>query len=751
MITRRGSKMTQKMSSIVIGMALIALLVLGACTQLQQPPQQQPTQQPTYIVGAYNEAKFDPVVAVSTKTFKSASELSSFIKDNANQQYYGGYGGIGMPLTSDVGMVKVSAGAESVQSAPSAGSQYSQTNNQVAGVDEADIIKTDGDYIYTISNNNVYIIKAYPGADAQVVATLKYQDSDLQSLFIQGKHLAVFGNYYNAGFFKETDFRPTSGLTFLNIYELSDPSAPKLVKEYKFEGNYFNARMKGDFAYFVVRSAPEDRPIPMPLIFEGIVNGGVPVGDEVVRSDTEDKPIPMPRMLDDFKRSSVPIGDIYYYNFPYRNPQFVTVHAIDLSAPDEPISSKTIAVEYSQNLYMSENNIYITYTEWVQEWELRQEISNTFLEGRISATDLAIIEKIKAADNDVLSQYEKQQKISNIYNSYFYLLPQKEQDELNDQIEGLLEAKLKEIGYLEYTVINKIAVNNGEIKVEGSGKVPGQIINQFSMDENGDNFRIATTLSQRWSRLAKQQTESTNNVYALDKDMKIVGMLEGLAPGEQIYSTRFIGSRLYMVTFRQVDPFFVIDLSNPREIKELGKLKLPGFSRYLHPYDADTIIGIGQESTEQGRVTGLKISLFDVSDVANPKEAAKFVTDERYAQSTALWEHKAFLFDKEKQLLVIPVYSNEFDSEFGKQQQGYNGAFVFSIASDSIKLRGLIDHSRNQTGQDYYYQPMVERSLWINELLYTKSPALLRINKIEDLGSVKNVQLQGTPTNFPVY
>ncbi|HLD96732.1 MAG TPA: beta-propeller domain-containing protein, partial [Candidatus Nanoarchaeia archaeon] len=599
-----------------------------------------------------------------------------------------------------------------------------QTNNQVAAVDEADIIKTDGDYIYTISNGNVYIIKAYPGADAQVVATLKYEDSDPQSLFIQGKHLAVFGNYYSASFFKETDFRPTSGLAFFNIYDLSEPSAPKLVKEYKFEGSYFNARMKGDFAYFVVRSAPEERPIPMPIIFEGNA------------------------------KMSVPVGDVYYYDVPYRNPQFVTVHAIDLAAPDAQISSKTIAVEYSQNLYMSESNIYITYTEWVDEWELRQEISNSFLKDRISDTDRAVIEKIKAADNDILSQYEKQQKISNIYNSYFYLLPQKEQEELNDRIEELVEAKLKELGYLEYTVINKIAVDNGEITVEGNGKVPGSIINQFSMDEDGDNFRIATTLSQRWSRFAKQQTESTNNVYALDKDMKIIGMLEGLAPGEQIYSTRFIGSRLYMVTFRQVDPFFVIDLSNPNELKELGKLKLPGFSRYLHPYDADTIIGIGQESTEQGRVTGLKISLFDVSDVANPKEAAKFVTEETYAQSTALWEHKAFLFDKEKELLVIPAYSNEFYSQVGgkQKQQGYNGAFVFSITPDSIKLRGLIDHSRNQTGQEgYYYQPMVERSLWINELLYTKSPSLLRINKIEDLSSVKNVQLQGTPANFPVY
>ena len=103
-----------------------------------------------------------------------------------------------------------------------------------------------------------------------------------------------------------------------------------------------------------------------------------------------------------------------------------------------------------------------------------------------------------------------------------------------------------------------------------------------------------------------------------------------------------------MVTFEQVDPFFVIDLSNPKKIKELGKLKIPGFSRYLHPYDKNTIIGIGKDATETGRTKGLKISLFDVSDVENPEEIAKYVSESRYADSTALYEHKAFLFSKEK-------------------------------------------------------------------------------------------------------
>jgi uncharacterized secreted protein with C-terminal beta-propeller domain len=283
-------------------------------------------------------------------------------------------------------------------------------------------------------------------------------------------------------------------------------------------------------------------------------------------------------------------------------------------------------------------------------------------------------------------------------------------------------------------------------------------MNQFSMDEFDGVFRIATTLSARWtysySRVASDSvtstnTKSSNNVYTLDGDLKQLGELEGLAEDESIYSTRFIGDKLYMVTFRQVDPFFVIDLSDPSNPESLGQLKIPGFSRYLHPYDENTIIGIGNEATESGRVQGLKISLFDVSDIENPKEIAKFVTDEKYATSTALYEHKAFLFSKDKELLVIPAYSYNYDY-YGSASKGYNGAFVFHITRDEITLRGLIDHS--QGNEPYYYGAQVERSLYINELLYTKSLNLLRINQIDDLSSVKNISLttSGT-TGIPIY
>ncbi len=443
---------------------------------------------------------------------------------------------------------------------------------------------------------------------------------------------------------------------------------------------------------------------------------------------------------------SVPVDNIHYYTVPYREPQFVTVHAINIGSMANT-DSETVVVEYSQNMYMSQDNIYITYMEQVNEWDIEQDIMKELLEPYVSEMDKLIVKKIEQTDSDILNNYEKRQKITEIYMSYLNYMSQEEQDALRDRAEEILQEKLEQFKHFEFTVVNKLAVDGGEVTVKENGKVPGNTINQFSMDEDEGFFRIATTLSQRWSRFGKQITESTNNVYVLDDDMVITGELEGLAPGESIFSTRFIGDRLYMVTFRQVDPFFVIDLSNPRAPKELGKLKIPGFSRYLHPYDEDTIIGIGQDASETGNTRGLKISLFDVSDVENPKEIAKYVTESRYAQSTALYEHKAFLFSKEKELLVIPAYSYDYGYDYmggSRRGESYNGAFVFKITKDEIELRGLIDHSRAPGSAEYMYQPSVERSLYIEELLYTKSSTLLRINELEDLSSVKDVELTST-------
>jgi len=689
-------------------LSIIALLFLAACQPIEPG-----TQTPDSGTGTYQEYSFDFDAEVETKQFNNKEELLNFIKDSSsgrgNIYNYKSMGGIQM--VADGMMMEESIAAPT---ASGADLDYSETNVQVEGVDEADIIKTDGNYIYTISDKILYIIKAYPGEDAEIVSTIKFENSP-SSLFVLGDKLAVFGNFYDYDYYDKVGYIPSYGMSFFNIYDISDRTDPTLKEDYKFEGNYFRGRMKGDYIYFITTSSPDyNYDYPTPVIIE----------NDVVRS--------------------IVIDDVYYYDINYEYPSYVNVHAINLEDTSEDISSSSIIVEGSQNMYMSNDNIYVTYTQRISEYELQIEITMDLMENNLSSSEKTLIKKIKNTDNDILSQYEKEQKIWQIFERHISRLTRDEQDELQDEVEILLKKKLNETRYLEFTTVHKISVDEDEIEAESNGKVPGHIINQFSLDEHKEVLRIATTVSQRWSRLKSGRTESTNNIYTLDEDLEIMDEMEGIAEGEQIYSTRFIGDRLYMVTFRQVDPFFVIDLSNPNNIQKLGELKIPGFSRYLHPYDENTIIGIGQEATETGRTTGLKISLFDVSDVSNPKETAKFVTEERYAQSSALYEHKAFLFSKEKELLVIPAYSYDYYDE----GEAYNGAFVFNIKEDDIKLRGLIDHS---TSTDYYWQPAVERSLYIEELLYTKSKKLLRINEIGDLSKVKNIELTEPSTKIPIY
>lgn len=697
--------------SMILGIFLACALVFVAGCETDEEPTQKPTN--NFIA----EQEYNPAVNIKETSFSSEEEYISFIKNHqGGSSYYGmafGTSGLARGFESVDSLQETASGLEPPESEKNL--DYSETNVQVIGVDEGDILKTDGNYIYTITEKTLFIIKAYPGEEAEVISTLSFDDYP-KGLFIEGDKLAVFGDITNSDILADAGIRVRNGMTFFNIYDIDDRENPSLEKEFKFEGRYHNSRMIENNAYLITNIYPQYRiDYPTPIIMEG----------------------------DSIK--SISYERIYYFNIPYRNPNFVGIHSINIDSNDN-LDSKILAVEGNPNLYMSKDNMFITYTERINEWELREDVLKEMLYPELPDFYKSLITKIENADPDVLSSYEKRSKILQIIYEYVEGLSAEKQEDLELELEERLEDKIKEYEYFEYTVINKVKVNDGKIDIDANGKAPGSILNQFSMDEYDNVFRIGTTLSARWSRIEKERTESSNNVYAFDENLKMLGKIEEIAEGERIYSTRFIGERLYMVTFKQIDPFFVIDLSNPAKPKSLGELKIPGFSRYLHPYDKNTIIGIGRDTTEQGAQRGLKISLFDVSDVSDPKEIAKYVSSDRYSQSTAEWEHKAFLFSKEKNLLVIPVANYNWRDP----SDNYNGAFVFDITKDDIDLRGLIDHSSSLSGR--WYSPSVERSLYIEELLYTKSPYLLRINRLEDLNGVKDISLDPEyEGEIPVY
>jgi len=656
--------------------------------------------------GSYTEYEVSSLTP-SLKSFSTVKQYQDVVNVQSDYGYYGGnmlrgVGESGMAVDSALPMMETTASLKSAD-----GIDFSETNNQVIGVDEADLLKTDGEYVYTLTDKTVYVLKAYPAEDAVLLSTIDFEDYNPQNLFLHEDRLIVFGNFDDNDFYDELGFRPQSGMMFVNVYDVSDKENPSLVKELKLEGRYHDGRLVDEHMYLVVRNTPEIRDV-----------------------------YPTPIVVEDGVAKSMPIDSIFYRPMPYNRVELVTTHAISLD--DYAINSVAITTESLQTLYMSKENIYLVGQQYISEWEITQEVTKDVLQDQLTSADKLLIEKIKKTDNAVLSQSEKEQKIMAVYYRFVSALPSQEQKDLQERVEAEVVKRLEAFDHLQYTIIDKIATHSGKPKIVAQGKVPGRVSNQFSLDEHDTYLRIATTIDPVWSSFVKERKDSTNNVWMLDSNLKEVGQLTDLAQGERIYSTRFIGDKLYMVTFRQIDPFFVIDLSNPQQPVSLGELKIPGFSRYLHPYDENHIIGIGREASELGRVEGLKISLFDVTDVTNPKEVAKFVTEDDYAQSSAEYEHKAFLFDKKRNLLVIPAYSYNHRS----QGETYNGAFVFNISPENIALRGLIDHSSN-LGSSYYYRPGVERSFYIQDMLYTKSPSLLRINRLTDLEGVKNIELKG--------
>jgi len=303
------------------------------------------------------------------------------------------------------------------------------------------------------------------------------------------------------------------------------------------------------------------------------------------------------------------------------------------------------------------------------------------------------------------------------------------------------------------TAIHRIRIDNSNINIEADGLVPGSVLNQFSMDEYNDYFRVATTTwaIEKWTFGTQTQT---NNVYILNMNMNIVGKLENLAPGEDLHSVRFMGDRGYLVTFEKIDPLFVIDLTEPTSPTVLGELKIPGYSDYLHPYDETHLIGVGKHTVpaDEGYFSwyqGVKISLFDVSDVTNPKQIANYTIGDRGTDSPILSDHKAFLFDKSKALLVIPVLVAEIDaSQYpgGVPPEAYGnpvwqGAYVFSISlEEGFALKGGVTHL--ETGEDVWNSlHWVKRSLYIENVLYTVSDKKIKMNTLEDLALINKIDL----------
>jgi uncharacterized secreted protein with C-terminal beta-propeller domain len=700
------------------------------------------------------------------KKFESLEDLKNFIeKVNARSGYSLGFSNRGGVMTKGLAMPSAGAvndslglgeragavqpfAAQKTASDTSVPADYSKTNVQVEGVDEADIVKSDGKYLYILTGAKLLIVEAYPTDTVKVISKIELKGT-AKDIYINGDRLIVFGADYDqtpltgsagsesgsGGVTREKMIAPSrlmpirqSDYAFFKVYDITDRTAPKLVRDLAFEGSYFNSRMIGDYVYFITSTFTYDYdgPRPLPMVLK---NGQV----------TEDKVMP----------------PIYYFDLPYNSYNYNSIIAINVKDDSQPEKREIYLLAGEQNLFVSQNSIYITYTKYVSEEQLVSEVLKEMVLPKLDAGERDKITKIEQAENFILSEAEKLQKVNAIIERYVAGLNVAGQTQFQNDLEAKVKQKYNDLAKeLEKTVVHKIAIDKDKVEYKTFGEVNGHVLNQFSMDESGGYFRIATTKARTWSSFAPEgSNESYSNLFVLDSDMKVIGSLEGLAKGEQIYSARFLGKRAYLVTFKQTDPLFAIDLSEPTAPKVLGELKIPGFSNYLHPYDETTLIGLGKDTKENewgGATTGgLKLSLFDVSAVDKPIELDNFVIGSNGSDSIALTDHRAFLFSLDKNLLVIPASLRESADRFSWGRFTFSGALVFNLEGKKLALKGRVDHSdggvtgRPEYWGDYsYYDNTVRRSLYVNDILYTLSPKYLKLNQIIDLKAVKSLNLE---------
>ncbi|MBT8173505.1 MAG: beta-propeller domain-containing protein, partial [Nitrosopumilus sp.] len=440
--------------------------------------------------------------------------------------------------------------------------------------------------------------------------------------------------------------------------------------------------------------------------------------------------------------------EAFYFDNVEQFSNFSTLTAIDIFG--DKINSETFLMGYSGTFYVSEDNFYLTYQQNMPFGFYENSSRDRFFDVVVPLLPKDIQDEIKSIKSDSsLNSSSQWMKISELMQKSYNSMNKDDKEKLFEKIkQALIEYDTKKQQDTQKTIIHKVSINEDKIEYVAKGSVPGRLLNQFSMDQSGDRFRVATTTEYY---IQHQGTIRSNSVYVLDENLNTVGGLEDIAPDESIFSSRFIGERLYLVTFQQIDPFFVIDLSTDTP-KILGELKIPGFSNYLHPYDEEHIIGIGRDTKEldNNRVQqlGIKIALFNVKDVKNPIVADDIVIGDSSTHSEALFNHKAFFFDKTRGILSIPVNGdakslNESSSKmFAPEYNRWSGFYVFEIDSlNGINTKGTITHSEKDSR---HYGMGEARTFYIDDVLYTASEQYLKMNDFDNLEKINSIKLENT-------
>jgi uncharacterized secreted protein with C-terminal beta-propeller domain len=588
--------------------------------------------------------------------FQSKEEFEEYISQSSPTDFYGMQGNLrSMEKAMDTALVP---GANLEQAISETPQRYSATNIQVVNIDEPDIVKNNGKVIYYSSQstfrNPIPLMDDVLSFESKIMPPFEPDNATKNIEAFPPQSLKILSEINKHGEMLINDNRLIilAG-NWIYGYDVTDTSDPKEIWQYELEesSELVGARMFDNKLYLISKSfIVQSRPCVLP----------------VFKSD----------------KLSINCTDVYY-------PQNINIPAdsiysvLKLNPGSGTIEERNsfIGSLDANVIYMSQSAIFISY-------RFVDDPISYLINFMIQNSDLfsqATIDAVKNLSNLDISNQAKWVEYSIILEREYFGKTADDRLKIENEIANRMQSfSEKHVRELEKSAVVKL--NPNTLAISATGEIPGVILNQYAMDEWEGNLRVATTTN-IFSNPFGVSGKSVNDVYILDGDLDVRGSVTDLGLGENIYSARFIEDKGYIVTFKRIDPFYVLDLSNPRDPKKAGELKIPGYSSYLHPITKDKILGVGMEDQK------VKISLFSVSDPSNPRELAKYNLDEYYTEVNN--NPHAFLLDDKHKIFFLP---------------GSEGGYIFSYDNDNLRLAKAVS------------SPQVERALYINDYLYLLSP-----------------------------